>query len=38
MKHYLIRKFSIAWWTVQLFKCAAVTAGIILLTMDYYIH
>jgi hypothetical protein len=38
MKHYLIRKFSIAWWTVQLFKCAAATAGIILLTMDYYIH
>ena len=38
MSRYSIRKYSIAWWTVQLFKCAAVTAGIILLTMDYYIH
>lgn len=38
MSRYIIRKYSLAWWTWQVVRLAATAAVIMILTMDYYIH
>lgn len=35
MKRYIIRKFSIAWWTAEALRLAATAAVIMILTINH---